>query len=88
MLSATVQSALDELNEIVRADGGELRVIAESGTSLSLDLDLTNSNCPECVLPKDLLLDILRARITEADPLLTEIELSDPREGAPSGPGH
>ena len=76
----SVDAVVAELNEIVRPDGAELRVKERSETSLLLELDLTNSECPECVVPKDLLLDILRTNLATADPDVRDVELDDPRE--------
>ena len=76
----TVDAVVAELNEIVRPDGAELRVKERTETSLLLELDLTNSNCPECVVPKDLLLDILRTNLATADPDVRDVDLHDPRE--------
>jgi hypothetical protein len=76
----TVDAVVAELNEIVRPDGAELRVKERSETSLLLELDLTNSDCPECVVPKDLLLDILRTNLATADPDMRDVDLHDPRE--------
>ncbi len=47
---------------------------------MTIELDLSASDCPECVLPKDLLVDILGSRLRESDPDLREVELIDPRE--------
>jgi hypothetical protein len=52
-------------------------------------LDLSNSECPECVLPAELLVDLLTTRLAEADPDITEIRLHDPRQDDGSPPsGH
>jgi hypothetical protein len=80
VISAGAQSAIEELNEIVRLDGGELRVKEASPTAIHLELDLTQSSCPECVVPRDLMMDILQANMTKADPDICHIELDDPRE--------
>ncbi len=79
MISRSAQSALDELNEIIRLDGGELRLRSSTDSQIELWLDLSNSDCPDCVLPRDLLLDLLRTRLTEADPDITIVHLDDPR---------
>jgi hypothetical protein len=81
MISPPAQSVLDELNEIVRLDGAEFHVVASGGSLIELSLDLSNSECPECVLPAQLLLDLLTARLADADPDITEIRLHDPRQG-------
>ena len=76
----TVDAVLAELNEIVRPDGAELRVREQTPTSLCLELDLSRSECPECVVPKSLMLDILTANLATADPDIQRIVLDDPRE--------
>lgn len=76
----SVDTVIDELNEIVRPDGAELRVTSRTESSLHLELDLTNSDCPECVVPKALMLDILTSNLATADPDISTIELHDPRE--------
>lgn len=76
----SVDAVVAELNEIVRPDGAELRVKERSETALRLELDLTNSECPECVVPKDLMLDILRNKLLTVEPDIRRIELDDPRE--------
>ena len=78
MISSAAQSVLDELNEILALDGGELR-LRSAGARVKLELDLTGSTCPECVLPKDLLVELLTARLIEADPDIVEVSLADPR---------
>jgi hypothetical protein len=79
-MSPGVEAAVAELNEIVRADGAQLRIASATATSLHLELDLSQSSCPECVVPKDLMLDIVTANLAAADPDIREIELYDPRE--------
>lgn len=80
MITPPAQAVLDELNGIVQLDGAELQVVSSSPTSLELVLDLTRSSCPECVLPRDLLVELLAARLGAADPDLREIRLHDPRQ--------
>jgi hypothetical protein len=80
VITSGAQAAIAELNEIVRLDGGELRVTQASSTAIHLELDLSRSSCPECVVPKDLLVDILTANLAKADPDIRDIELHDPRE--------
>jgi hypothetical protein len=75
-----VDTVIAEINEIVRPDGAELRVVDLSPTSLHLALDLTNSTCPECVVPRQLMLDILQSQLATLDPDIRTITLDDPRE--------
>lgn len=78
----SVDAVVEELNEIVKPDGAVLRVRESSPTALRLELDLSGSSCPECVVPKELILDILRSRVALVDPDVRSIELDDPREPA------
>lgn len=76
----SIDAVVAELNEIVRPDGAELRVTERSDTALRLELDLTNSTCPECVVPKELMLEILATNLATVDPDIQRIDLVDPRE--------
>jgi hypothetical protein len=76
----SVDAVIDELNEIVRPDGAVLRVRETTPTALRLELDLSESECPECVVPKELMLEILVSRVALVDPDVRTIELHDPRE--------
>jgi hypothetical protein len=85
-LSPAAQATLAELAAIVEPDGARLVVRDASASAVTIELDLSKSECPECVLPRDLLVDILSSRLSESDPDLRTVELIDPREedGAPS----
>jgi hypothetical protein len=88
IISPPAESALAELNEIVGLDGAVLHVVDASPTSIRLELDLSASTCPECVVPRDLMLDILGASLAKADPDIVHVELHDTREDGswvPSG---
>jgi hypothetical protein len=80
VISPGAEGALAALNEILEIDGGRLVVESATPTSLGLRLDLTGSSCPECVVPRDLMLDILRANLATADPDIRAVEVHDPRE--------
>ena len=78
----SIEAVVAELNEIVRPDGAELVLREATLTSVRLELDLSRSTCPECVVPKELLVEILAANLATAAPDVSAIELLDPREGA------
>lgn len=78
-LSPAARKTLDELAAIVEPDGARLVVRGASASTVTIELDLSASDCPECVLPKDLLVDILSSRLRESDPDLRTVELLDPR---------
>src|SRR5215218_2969189 len=79
-LSPAAQQTLDELAAIVEPDGARLVVRDASASTITIELDLSKSECPECVLPRDLLVDILASRLQESDPDLRTVDLIDPRE--------
>jgi hypothetical protein len=86
-LSPAAQQTLDELAAIVEPDGARLLVRDASPSSVTIELDLSSSECPECVLPKELLVDILSSRLQESDPDVRTVELIDPRESDGAVPG-
>jgi hypothetical protein len=86
-LSAAAQATLDELAAIVEPDGARLVVRDASSSTVTIELDLSRSSCPECVLPRDLLVDILSTRLQEADPDLRTVDLVDPRDADGAVPG-
>ncbi len=73
-------ATIEELNDIVAADGAALRVLSSTPDSVKLDLDLSQSECPECVVPWSLLMEIVAQRLAEACPDVRDISLYDPRE--------
>jgi len=75
-----VQELVGELNDIVAADGAALRVTDSTPTALALELDLTESECPECVVPKQFIVEIVAARFAETGDPPPSITLFDPRE--------
>jgi hypothetical protein len=80
VLTPPVIGLLEELNAILQPDGAELRAHSTSETVIEFDLDLTRSTCLECVLSKDLLTEIIAARVAEVVPEVIEVRLHDPRE--------
>jgi hypothetical protein len=87
-LSPAAQATLDELAAIVEPDGARLVVRDASASEVTIELDLSASECPECVLPRDLLVDILSSRLQEADPDLRSVDLIDPREAGGLSSSH
>lgn len=85
--SASARATLDELAAIVEPDGARLVVRDANPSGVTIELDLSQSSCPECVLPRDLLVDILSSRLQEVDPDLRAVDLVDPREADGAVPG-
>jgi hypothetical protein len=79
---AALLATIDELNEIVAPDGAVIRVLSSTTDSVRLDLDLSQSDCPECVVPHSLLMQIVEQRLAEVCPDVCSVSLYDPREDA------
>ena len=80
MTDPALLATIDELNDIVAGDGAALRVLSSTDDSVALDLDLSQSECPECVMPWSLLLEIVGQRLAAVCPDIRDISLYDPRE--------
>jgi hypothetical protein len=85
MTGLVAEQVVRQLDEIVRVDGGRLLVRRAAGAEVELELDLSESSCPECVLPKAVLVEIVTAKLAAAAPEAWQVRLHDPRE--PDGPG-
>ena len=79
---AALLATIEELNEIVAPDGAVIRVLSSTPDALRLDLDLSHSECPECVVPHSLLVQIVEQRLSEVCPDVRSVSLYDPREDA------
>jgi hypothetical protein len=80
MTNLVAEQVVHELDEIVKLDGGRLLLRQATEAEIELELDLTQSSCPECVLPKAMLLEIITAKLATAAPDVGHIQLHDPRE--------
>jgi hypothetical protein len=77
---AALLATIEELNEIVAPDGAVIRVLSSTADAVKLDLDLSQSDCPECVVPHSLLMQIVEQRLSEVCPDVRSVSLYDPRE--------
>lgn len=80
MTSLVAEQVVRELDEIVKLDGGRLLLRQATEAEVDLELDLSQSSCPECVLPKAMLLEIITAKLAAAAPESWHVRLHDPRE--------
>jgi Fe-S cluster biogenesis protein NfuA len=80
MTNLVAEQVVHELDEIVKLDGGRLLLRQATEAEIELELDLTQSSCPECVLPKAMLLEIVTAKLAAAAPDVGHVQLHDPRE--------
>jgi hypothetical protein len=76
-----VAEAVEEVGRIVRADGGDLVLVAADPTTLrvSLALRLDDVTCAECVLPPDQLCETIAAAIARRVRGEFELVVADPR---------
>ena len=90
MTDSAVETALEKVRELLRPDGGDIILAdgaadsSEQSNALKLQLIVENSDCPECILPVDMLepiaLDIMSADL----PSLASVSIIDPRVAADS----
>jgi Fe-S cluster biogenesis protein NfuA len=78
--SLIAEEVVRELDQIVALDGGRLHLRRATLGEVELELDLSHSSCPECVLPKSTLLEIIGAKLAAAAPEVWHVRLHDPRE--------
>lgn len=75
-----VDAALEPMRTIIRADGGDIRLVGVDGGRVDLELILTDAHCRECVMPRAYLepmaLDMLRDEV----PAVETVAIADPRE--------
>ena len=76
-----VTAAVDEVGRIIRADGGDLVLVAADPATLrvSLRLELDDVSCAECVLPPEQLRATIEQAIGRRVPGEFELVLTDPR---------
>lgn len=90
MANPAVETALEKVRELLRPDGGDIVLAdgaadsSEQSNALKLQLIVENSDCPECILPVEMLepiaLDIMSADL----PSLASVSIIDPRVAAES----
>jgi hypothetical protein len=78
--SPALLAAVEEVKELVAADGGDMLLTGVDGGTAKLQLVVEHSNCVECIMPREILeqitLDILRRGGAEVD----AVTIDDPRE--------
>jgi Fe-S cluster biogenesis protein NfuA len=84
-----IRPALDEARSLVQADGGDMQLVSLDETQGRLDLKLVleGASCEECVLPRDLLEQIVLNMLQRQVPAVTAVHIDDPREHPDYVPG-
>ncbi len=74
-------TAVDETAEMLRGDGADLVLVHAdpAGARIELRLDLSGVECLDCVVPPDLLEQMVTAELQRKVPGAFELVLDDPR---------
>ena len=81
MNPSDVAAAVEELADIIRADGGDLVLVeADPATDrVEVRLDLEGVSCLDCILPPEQLRQVLQEGIARRVPSEFELVVHDPR---------
>jgi Fe-S cluster biogenesis protein NfuA len=81
-----VDEAVDEMGALLRSDGADLKLVdADPKTArIEVQLELAGAECAECVLPTDLLEQMISEALSRRVPGEFELVLHDPRRGSAS----
>lgn len=86
MSTESIADAVFEAGILLRADGAELHLVEfdEANARVRVAVDISGSNCPECIIPPDLLADMLTDAINRSYSSLVAVDVDDPRRDDPS----
>ena len=81
-----VVSAVDEAGILLRADGADLHLVGfdEGEATVHVAVDISGSNCVECIIPPDLLSMMLSDAINRSLGSTVAVVVDDPRRDDPS----
>ena len=79
--TSAVTDAVEELARILRADGGDLVLVAADPTTdrIRVQLVLDDVSCADCILPPDMLFETMQESLARRVPGEFELLLDDPR---------
>lgn len=85
MSTDSITDAVFEAGVLLRADGADLHLVEfdEANGFVRVAVDVSDSNCPECIIPPDLLADMLTDAINRSYSSRVEVEVDDPRRDDP-----
>ena len=85
-----ITSAVDEAGILLRADGADLHLVDFDPTvpSVRVAVDISGSNCVECIIPPELLDVLIADAITRALDTHVAVAVDDPRRDDPSATSH
>jgi Fe-S cluster biogenesis protein NfuA len=76
---AAVEAAIDDLRRSLQADGGDLLFQSIDNGVVRCRLILSPNACLECILPKDVLEQVITYSVQERDPSVVGAQLEHPR---------
>lgn len=84
MDEAAVGEAVEEMGLLLRSDGADLTLLEANPKTarIELRLELEGAECAECVLPADLLEQMISESLSRRVPGEFELVLHDPRRDA------
>jgi hypothetical protein len=80
-----VDAALGPVRDLLRADGGDVDVVATADDSVVLALRLDDASCAECLMPRPFLETVALDLMVAALPGLRRVVIDDPREAGDAG---
>jgi hypothetical protein len=75
-----VRDGIEEVQALVRADGGDMLLTSIDGSIVNLELVLEGASCVECVMPRDILEQIALDVVQRREPAVSVLHIDDPRE--------
>jgi hypothetical protein len=84
----TVAAALEEVAVLLRSDGADLALVEANPKTARIDvtLELRDAHCAECIVPPELLFEMVSAALGRQLREEFELVLRDPRTGASRPP--
>ena len=81
-LDPDLEPTIRQLQELIRADGGDLLVtsIDRAAGTIELSLVVEGAECIECVMPREFLEQIALTQLAEVAPDIMAVTINDPRE--------
>lgn len=79
-MTGKVEAAIADMRQAIQADGADLVVEGIEGATAHLRLVFTPEVCEECILPRELLQQMLLSTLQKSVPEITAVTLVDPRE--------
>ena len=79
-VSAVLLAAIEEVRELVAADGCDMLLTSVDGGTANLRLVVENSNCVECIMPREILEQITLDILQRGGAGIDAVAIDDPRE--------